>query len=90
MQPINLVGRYPGSCTLTCTLTRPACCRLSQIRFKHADSGVYLVSNDAQFGNPIGGQHEVCGLARKVREADWMAAEGVYYPRTDLPAHDEL
>lgn len=66
----------------------PAACL--QIRFKHVDTGVYMVSHDAKFGNPIGGQQEICGLPRKVREADWVAAEGVYYPRTDVAGHDEL
>ncbi len=75
----------PLSARPACPL--PACL---QIRFKHVDTGVYLVSHDAKFGNPIGGQQEICGLPRKVREADWMAAEGVYYPRTDVTGHDEL
>ena len=49
-----------------------------------------MISHDAKFGNPIGGQQEVCGIPRKTREAEWVAAEGVYYPRSDKEGHDEL
>ena len=51
---------------------------------------MYMISHDAKFGNPIGGQQEVCGIPRKTREAEWVAAEGVYYPRSDKEGHDEL
>jgi hypothetical protein len=34
---------------------------------------------------PIAGQHEVCGVARRSKDAEWMAAEGIYYP--DATAH---
>ena len=33
---------------------------------------------------PIAGQNEVCGSVRRTKEADWIAAEGVYFPAIDL------
>ncbi|GFH09973.1 uncharacterized protein HaLaN_05208, partial [Haematococcus lacustris] len=35
-----------------------------------------------RFGNPIAGQHEVCGVTRKDKQTEWQAAEGVYMPLT--------
>jgi hypothetical protein len=31
-------------------------------------------------GRPIAGQHEVCGSARRTKDAEWIASEGVYFP----------
>ncbi len=51
------------------------------MRFKHVDTGTYLHSHEYRFGNPIPGQLEVCGIGRKDRNAEWQAAEGVYFPQ---------
>jgi hypothetical protein len=97
--PMSLCPRR-GSCQARCGQLKgppappPSRPPTPQIRFKHTDTGVYMISHDAKFGQPIGGQQEICGIARKIREADWLAAEGVYYPRSDLAdkekQHEEL
>lgn len=50
------------------------------MRFKHRDTGGFLYSHEHKFGQPISGQHEVCGAQRKDKNAEWQAAEGVYMP----------
>ena len=55
------------------------------VNFHHADTGVYLAMTNRQFPRPIEGQHEVAGVPRKSGEADFRAAEGIYFP----PATDE-
>ena len=51
---------------------------------KHKDTNKYLSSNkDLQFGQPIQGQQEVCGVPSSSKDTEWYAAEGVYLPRTD-------
>lgn len=52
-----------------------------KVRLKHRDTGSYLYSHEMKFGNPIPGQHEVCGIERKDRNAEWQASEGVYFPQ---------
>lgn len=49
------------------------------MKFQHADTGVYLWSHNKPYPRPIQGQLEVCGVGRKAPEADWIAAEGVYF-----------
>lgn len=63
-----------GAIQVTCAL-------LMQVRFKHVDTGSYLFSHDAKFGNPIAGQFEVAGAPHKSKNTEWVAAEGVYMPR---------
>ncbi|GIL75263.1 hypothetical protein Vretifemale_5068 [Volvox reticuliferus] len=53
----------------------------TKVRFKHVDTGAYLFSHDAKYGNPISGQFEVAGVAHKSKNTEWVAAEGVYMPR---------
>eukprot|EP00197_Chlamydomonas_leiostraca_P011332 CAMPEP_0202866864 /NCGR_PEP_ID=MMETSP1391-20130828/8401_1 /ASSEMBLY_ACC=CAM_ASM_000867 /TAXON_ID=1034604 /ORGANISM="Chlamydomonas leiostraca, Strain SAG 11-49" /LENGTH=235 /DNA_ID=CAMNT_0049546851 /DNA_START=51 /DNA_END=758 /DNA_ORIENTATION=+ len=52
----------------------------TKIRLKHRDTGAFLYSHQAQFGNPIAGQLEVCAMERKDKNSEWQAAEGVYLP----------
>ncbi|EFJ49609.1 hypothetical protein VOLCADRAFT_80513 [Volvox carteri f. nagariensis] len=54
----------------------------TKVRFKHVDTGVYLFSHDAKYGNPIAGQFEVAGIPQKNKNTEWMAAEGVYMPKS--------
>jgi hypothetical protein len=45
---------------------------------------MYLSSNKGlQFGQPIHGHQEVCGVPTANKDTEWYAAEGVYLPRTD-------
>ncbi|PNW73764.1 hypothetical protein CHLRE_13g571750v5 [Chlamydomonas reinhardtii] len=53
----------------------------TKVRFKHVDTNAYLYSHDAKYGNPIAGQFEVCAMASKNKNAEWVAAEGVYLPQ---------
>ncbi|KAJ9507700.1 hypothetical protein QJQ45_019127 [Haematococcus lacustris] len=53
-----------------------------KVMLKHQDTGGYLFSHPQRFGNPIAGQHEVCGVTRKDKQTEWQAAEGVYMPIT--------
>ena len=46
----------------------------------HADTGVYLFSHAKEFPRPIAGQYEVAGSARRTRDVEWLAAEGIYFP----------
>ena len=62
-----------------CVLRRAA--PAPQTRFKHVDTGFFLYSHDARFGNPIAGQFEVCAFGQKNKNGEWQAAEGVYLPR---------
>lgn len=54
-----------------------------QVKFQHADTGVYLWSHNKPFPRPIQGQLEICGVGRKAPEADWIAAEGIYFYSDD-------
>jgi hypothetical protein len=62
------------------------------VNFQHADTGVYLVITGRQFPRPIEGQREVAGAPRRGGDADFLAAEGVYFPPRKDAAHkrDEL
>ena len=48
---------------LTAQFPRPRACR----------------SHNKAFPRPIQGQLEVCGVGRRAPEAEWSAAEGVYF-----------
>uniref|UniRef100_A0A7S0YPH1 MIR domain-containing protein n=1 Tax=Polytomella parva TaxID=51329 RepID=A0A7S0YPH1_9CHLO len=52
----------------------------TRIRLHHVDTKGYLSSNTNKFGSPIANQQEVCGIRKKDRSTEWIAAEGVYYP----------
>ena len=53
-----------------------------KVRLKHVDTGAFIITHDAKFGDPIAGHLEVCALERggKDKNSEWRAAEGVYLP----------
>jgi hypothetical protein len=61
--------------------SHPSFSSLNQVRFKHVDTGSYLFSHDAKYGNPIAGQFEVAAVPNKNKNTEWVAAEGVYMPK---------
>ncbi|KAH3744714.1 MIR motif [Pelomyxa schiedti] len=55
--------------------------RSAPIRFKHADTGMYLyATSQAKFGNPIPGQLEVSAVKHSDPNSLWNTAEGFYFP----------
>lgn len=62
----------------------------TKVRLKHVDTGKYLYSHDVKFGNPIAGQQEIVAMDKKDKNAEWHAAEGVYYPQPSDDKKDEL
>lgn len=65
-------------------LSTPSLSNLCQVKLKHKDTNMYLSSNkNLQFGQPIHGHQEVCGVPSANKDTEWYAAEGVYLPRTD-------
>lgn len=54
-----------------------------QVRLKHRDTGAYLYSHVAKFGQPISGQQEACAWKEKDKNTEWQAAEGVYIPAAE-------
>ena len=63
--------------------------RKDTVYLKHVDTGLYLHSNSQfRYRNPINGQQEVTGY-RKDSDAQWVAAEGFYFPeRPQLVMND--
>jgi hypothetical protein len=79
---------YPRVCCWPCpTHMCGTCC--AQARLKHVDTGFFLYSHDARFGNPIAGQFEVCAFKQKNANAVWQAAEGVYLPQPQSEDGDD-
>ncbi|CAI5460096.1 unnamed protein product [Closterium sp. Yama58-4] len=56
--------------------------RDQKVRLQHVDTGGYLHSHNKQYGRPIAGQYEICGIQRKSPENIWKVTEGVYFPAT--------
>lgn len=94
-QSADLLQPVRGSCTgsqaqqISCHHTTPPPSnkqthQTKQIRLRHRDTSVLLSSSkDTQFGQPIHGQQEVCGVGSKTKDTEWFAAEGIYLPRSD-------
>ena len=63
-----------------------------KIRLKHALTEMYLHVPGDTYGRPIAGQREVCGYARKQKENQWTAEEGVtiIYEEEVTTDHDYL
>ncbi|GMH32212.1 hypothetical protein BSKO_00046 [Bryopsis sp. KO-2023] len=64
--------------------------RDTKVRFKHVDTGAFLLSHNRKYSNPIHGQQEVCAKKDKGKGSLWTAAEGIYFSEPSPPEHDEL
>ena len=54
--------------------------RDSPVSFKHRTTDVYLHhDNKSQYGRPIAGQREVCGVGGRSKQNRWKALDGVYW-----------
>ncbi|KAG8188344.1 hypothetical protein JTE90_026961 [Oedothorax gibbosus] len=66
------------------------------IRFKHADTDMWMAVSGNTYGRPISGQKEVCAVPYSDSNCYWKAGEGVFIKPTDPPnpalphVHSEL
>lgn len=58
-----------------------------EISLKHRDTGMWLATNEAKFGPPIQGQHEICAVKQRSWQTTWQANEGIILLRSNLPAN---
>ena len=55
--------------------------RGKKVRFRHVETGAYLVTHGMKFGRPIAGHQEVVGVPTPGgSNSIWMSVEGVYFP----------
>jgi len=70
--------------------------RNGNVRFKHADTDMWMAMSGNTYGRPISGQKEVCALPYSDSSCFWKTVEGVYIKPTDPPnpaighVHSEL
>jgi dolichyl-phosphate-mannose--protein O-mannosyl transferase len=51
------------------------------VRLIHADTGKWLHSHNHKYGHPINGQQEITCFHEQNKDNNWVAAEGIYYPK---------
>ncbi|XP_015905597.1 stromal cell-derived factor 2 [Parasteatoda tepidariorum] len=58
--------------------------RNGNVRFKHADTDMWMAVSGNTYGRPIAGQREVCALPYSDSNCFWKTAEGVFIKPTDF------
>jgi len=89
----NGVGDHGDDWTVSCSTGNWK--RDAEVRFKHAQTEVYLTISGHMYGRPIHGQLEVKGDGSSGYNTLWKSAEGVFIKPTETkppnhPNHDEF